>query len=1275
MPYQRSTQASGFKKRTGPDESKQLRQYATALDTRRKQEVKDQERQGVQLTNEMTRIDALASKKDTYELNNLRNFSKTLNTFLDTMATKVVKPVFDQQIEDGVTLGVRYQQGDPDAIAKVEASEKQLEEIESRIKEQELKVAQSTEAIQNSWDKENYRASLEEEYRLLNIKKLGSNRAFGFRKGILMESATGWDAFRDSSLLYNEDNPDSTENIGTEDDPIIVGQYHSYTGEEGQEKKKAILGHLTNKYIVEKGKESGLSTLFINKYLTNPILEQNAKFQQKEAQTARLEEAAAASEDNKEAISLGIDGVDADNGKELTDSIQKFILTEPANQRGMNTAGSKVVNANDLLVEVLVGEGAQLRTGSHANVDDQEDVLTILETAKFEVPGITKKGEKKTLPELWPSKFNMDEIRAKLLKETGSLEQERRTAIKNEALGEKVTILQAYHKDRHTKNYEASVALMKSNEKYIGILDAKFFTDMDAERDTLSYNEDASRKKLKEIRKGYGDNPIPSDHAIVRKLHPDVLEEAEENGWIAADLFADDNEAKATHNANAKALLADVENQFKKDYSGFKWSDENDQVTAANSLIESTLRKYTREYYKLGRQDNPNYSLSEAVGLAKIQLKKEMKADWEGEILPVKLKNGETGTRDPVWTIQEDQGGFVNSALNQQHELTATSPTDVYVGRNNTLDKTQQLITDSYDDEIFSHPDYSPVVDLEDFELVDGKVKHIWREFSQIDPLSRSPELLYTIQAQKTPGVEVPQWDAETQLEITKWESIPPEIKKKLIGGDRVSGGRALQEIGVLDLDTTISTALSHSEVWEDFNITEDELPTILKSLGLQSMNLEEVKANPQLLKSLFKKKILNITEQVQTVTTDQNQAIRMIFAGIKFGDINEWNNPYTLAALNSYYSGDDSALKKLNSTFNMNPYEVKGVNIQANEIGIETSWDINVLDQELGQLEQEVPPKRLLVEDGFIPTTRPNPEYQRWSARVQLLNDKKAFINAEISGEVLPQDQGRIFNAGKRIVGVDRYTDLQNEVINKYPNLRINDAGVIIDPAVGNKRIGTKLFEARDMLQTLLFNEVRGGQTVDQSDIIDEDGVLGTPLLKDEDQYQVGSDYAGNFEKGDLVEVSGYGKTGKGETIQIRKDVAEPLENMLDAAAKDGVFLNFSPQENYGSGYRTKKGSQKALDMGGRNAVAQPGYSTHNLGTGVDFLSLDEKSLAWLQENGPKYGFFGYSKHGKGEDKEAMLSKKVPVGRLQNILRRQSDEETFEYHHWDYRPDLMETN
>jgi len=1268
MPYQRSTQASGFKKRTGPDESKQLRQYATALDTRRKQEVKDQERQGVQLTNEMTRIDALASKKDTYELNNLRNFSKTLDTFMNTIATNVVKPVFDQQIEDGVTLGVRYQQGDPDAIAKVEANEKQLEEIESRIKEQSLKTSETAEVIRAKWEAEGKIASLEEEYRLLNIKKLGSNRAFGFRKGILMESATGWDAYRDSSLLYNEDNPDSIENIGTEDDPIIVGQYHSYTGEEGREKKKAILGHLTNKYIVEKGKESGLSTLFINKHLTNPILEQNAKFQQKEAQTARLEEASAASEDNKEAISLGIDGVDADNGTELTESIQKFILTEPANQRGMNTAGSKVINANDLLIEVLVGEGAQLRTGSHANVDDQEDVLTILENAKFEVPGITKKGEKKTLPELWPTKFNMDEIRAKLLKETSDLETERRTAIKNEAIGEQANILKDYYLNRHEKNYEAAVLVMQHNPKYMGVLVPKFFSDMDAAKKALPYNEEASEVKLRQLRQEYGDNPIPSDTAILRKLHPTVREEAEEKGWIGPDLFGGDNEAKASHNANIQKALNTLKSAMSTESLSFKWDDENDQVTAASSLIESTLRKYANNYRYLNK-DNENYSLSDAARDAYAQLDKEIKADLNGDPLPT----AEGGVRSAVWNLQDD--GFVNEALNKKYSLTATSPTDIFSRRNKIVRKTNQKITDSFDVDIFSNPDEPPVVGLEDFELVDGKIKPLWTELSKIDPLSRSAELLYTIQASKVGGVEVPQWDAETQLGITKWESIPPNIKQKLIGGDRVSGGRALQEIGVLDLDTTISTLLAQDDVWSDFDITEDELPAILKSLGLQSMNLEEVQANPQLLKNVFKKKILDITEQVQTQTTDQNQAIRMVFAGVKFGDTKKWNDPYTLAALNSYYSGDDSALKKLNSTFNMNPYEVKGVDIQRNETGVsETAWDINVLDQELGELEQDVPPKTLLVEDGFIPTTRPNPAYQRWSNRVQLLNDRKAVINLASQGFIQPTDRSTLFASGKRLIGQDSYTELQNQVLKGFPSLKLHPTkGYIMEPATGYGRIGTKLFDAQDMLGVLILNEL-GISGSYQGGV---EGDTTGELALDSGQYKIGSTSAGRLPDSDLVKITGYqsgdsSANTNAQTVRIRKDVAPKLESLIDDAYKEGVSFNFSEESNYGSGYRTFEGSQRAKAIATRKGKADtaaiPGYSTHNLGSAIDFkFSNDDATanaqLEWLKKNGPKYGFFPWSEGGAGSREEAME-------RLQNL--KLGDHE---FWHWDYRPDLMETN
>ena len=1265
MPYQRSTQASGFKKRTGPDTSKQLRQYATALDKERKTNVGEMERQGVQLTNEMTRIDALATKKDTYELQNLRNFSKTLNTFMDTIATEVIKPVRDQKIEDGVSLGVRYQQGDPDAIAKIEASEKQLEEIESRIEEQALKTSQTEDAIRAKWEAEGRIASLEEEYRLLNIKKLGSNRAFGFRKGLLMESATGWDAYRDSSLLYNEDNPDSTEDIGTEDDPIIVRHYHRYTGLEGIEKKKAILGHLTNKYIVEKGKESGLHEVFIQKLLTNPILEQNAKFQQKEAQTARLEEASAASEDNKEAISLGIDAIDTDNGKSFVESVQKFILTEPANQRGMNTAGSKVVNSNDLLIDTIVDKIVEL------DIDTQEDVLDLLETSEFEVPGITKTGKKQTLPDLWSTKFNIDDIKAKVSKEAAKRESDRRTAVKNEALGEQANILKDYYLNRNEKNYEAAVAVMRSNPKYMGVLVPKFFIDMDAAKLALPYNEESSRIKLKEIRQEYGGNPIPSDTAILKKLHPTVLEEAEEKEWIGPDLFGGDNEAKASHNANIQKALSTLKGAMSKQSPSFKWSDENDQVTKANALIESTLRRYTNGF-RYDQRENENYSLTDAVNDAYAQLDKEIKADLNGEVLPT----AKGGVRPAVWDLQDD--GFVNTALNTVHDLTATSPTDIFIRRNKIVNKANQKITDSFDVDIFSNPDEPPVVSLEDFELVDGKIKPLWTELSKIDPLSRSAELLYTIQASKIGGVEVPQWDAKTQLEITKWESIPPNIKQKLIGGDRVSGGRALQEVGVLDLDTTISTLLAQDDVWSDFDITEDELPAILNSLGLQSMNLDEVQANPQLLKSVFKKKILDITEQVQTQTTDQNQAIRMVFAGVKFGDIEQWDDPYTLAALNSYYSGDDSALKKLNSTFNMNPYEVKGVNIQRDERGVsETSWDINVLDQELEELNQDIPPKRLLVEDGFIPTTRPNPAYQKWSARVQMLNDRKVFINQSakiIEGQIDPRDQGSLFTAGKRLVGVNRYTELQEQVLEQYPNLRIYK-GSIIEPKVGTFAAqNTKLFEARDMLQTLLLNEV-GIQGDYQGGVVgDTTGSLSRPI----EAYKPGTSLAGNLPDSDLVEITGYqfGNSSFNETAQkvkIRKDVAPKLESLIDDAAKAGIYLNFSPEKGYGSGYRTFKGSEKAkaemTKKGTPHLAADPGYSTHNLGAGIDFaFSADYdtavKQLNWLKENGAKYGFAPYSPNGTGEPDYNL--------NLHPTDHTKDDDEVW---HWDYRPDLMETN
>jgi len=1260
MTYQRSTKATGFKKRTGPDDSKQLRQYAKSLETKRKEDVRDFERVSAQQTQEMKRIDDLATKKDAYELGNLKQFSKTLNDLLETSAKNIVKPIYEQQIEDGITKGIKYQQGDPDVVAEIDGNEEQLREIEKRVNEQELKAAELVNSTEEKWDRENYKASLLEQQKLLNIKKLGGNRALGFRKGILMESATGFPAYRDAALIYNENNPLSMMDIGTEDDPIIIGHYHRYTGEAGFEKRKAILGYITNKYIVEKGKQSGLRESYINKLLTRPILEDNAKYQQLEAKQLLLEESSKSSESNKEAINLGIDGIDADNGEELGTAIQKFLLTEPGNQRGMRTQGSKVVNANDLLVEVLVGEGSKLRTGSHQNVDDQEDILTFLETATFEVPGLTKKGEKKTLSELWPTKFNIDDIRAKLLVETGKLEQERIRSLKHEALGEQVAILQEFHKTRDPKAYSLAVAAMKSNEKYMGILDADFFIKMDAKRDALSYNEEVSREKLKDIRQGYGNTPIPSDHAIVNKLHPTVLAEAEEKGWIAEDLFGGDNEAKASHNSNAAGLLQTIKNGMKTHSPSFTWDDENDQVTAATALIDSTLRKYIKQFLDLN-EGNENYSLSDAVADASAQLDKEIKADIAGEVLPT--ANG--GVRLPVWNLQDD--GFVNTALNKQYELSATSPLDQAKRIRTIINKTKNKIDLSHHVDIFSDKDQPPIVEADDFLLVEGKVSQIWQQLSQIDPLSRTPEMLYELQASKFPGIEIPEWDDDIKAEIELWNKLTPQLRKQLSVGNFTAGKRAIQEIGVLDLDSTINTLLTQDT---DFLISEEELPSILSSLNLESMTLEELKANPQLLKAAMKQKILGIVTEVQEVTTDQNQAIRMVFAGVKFGDINKWDDPYTLAALNAYYSGDRSALNKLESIFNMNPYEGKGINIQGKE-GIdifddkEISWDVNSIDTEIANLTANMPPPFTVIESNmegrnwfqntFNPIKQPNPTYQAYRNRIQALNDRKVFIDIAQNGFGTASGQVKALYAGRRLMGDTRFKELQELVTAKYPDAKINDK---------TGMIGLSYTDATNMLGALILNEI--GAPGSTGNIV---GDTSGELAFNKEEYKLGDDLAGNLPASDLVTIKGYqvpgsSKNEQSQTIRIRKDVAPKLENLIDDASKNGIFFNFSEESNYGSGYRTYKGSKKAFDLDPSKA-AKPGFSTHNLGAAVDFsFSKDDETAAaqleWLKNNGPKYGFFPWTEGGKGSIEEINE-------RLKNL---QVDDH--EFWHWEYRPDLI---
>ena len=94
------------------------------------------------------------------------------------------------------------------------------------------------------------------------------------------------------------------------------------------------------------------------------------------------------------------------------------------------------------------------------------------------------------------------------------------------------------------------------------------------------------------------------------------------------------------------------------------------------------------------------------------------------------------------------------------------------------------------------------------------------------------------------------------------------------------------------------------------------------------------------------------------------------------------------------------------------------------------------------------------------------------------------------------------------------------------------------------------------------------------------------------------------------------------GPKITLRKEAMEQMNRMIESAKKDGVTLR--PL----STYRTYKYQKGLYDRKPGNAyVAKPGQSQHQLGTAVDFNTLNPKdenlpSIQWLFKHAGEYGF-----------------------------------------------------
>lgn len=112
---------------------------------------------------------------------------------------------------------------------------------------------------------------------------------------------------------------------------------------------------------------------------------------------------------------------------------------------------------------------------------------------------------------------------------------------------------------------------------------------------------------------------------------------------------------------------------------------------------------------------------------------------------------------------------------------------------------------------------------------------------------------------------------------------------------------------------------------------------------------------------------------------------------------------------------------------------------------------------------------------------------------------------------------------------------------------------------------------------------------------------------------------------------------TGGDEDLRVSKRIAKPLSALIAAAKADGyelmissAYRSIADQQVMYDSYVTRYGEAMAKEY-----VAPPGASEHHTGLAVDIsevsdeckqdsdkCSLGTSSAAWIEENGPRYGF-----------------------------------------------------
>ena len=276
MAYKRQTSFTPFnQKRQVVDESKELKYLAKALEGERKSVVKDFTVASNQQINEMGRIDTLSAKKDTYEIQQLANFSKSLNSALQ-VGSRVLG---GQYIDNQEAKGAKAFADDPVDVDQLKI------EINT-LREENLDALDEIEAA----SKRDHLLSLEEKLQLHQARMRRGSFGHGYTRAYLQEVGNGFlpHLMQETSSgenWYQQPEVDDNNNV-IEGTGIRFKDYNGQT----YETKRLMEDKILDNYKLNNNL-TGIKADWENKYVNDPARKILNKWSAQQLQNSIVEEA------------------------------------------------------------------------------------------------------------------------------------------------------------------------------------------------------------------------------------------------------------------------------------------------------------------------------------------------------------------------------------------------------------------------------------------------------------------------------------------------------------------------------------------------------------------------------------------------------------------------------------------------------------------------------------------------------------------------------------------------------------------------------------------------------------------------------------------------------------------------------------------------------------------------------------------------------------------------------------------------------------------------